>query len=91
VSAEKKLKKKIAILPIRRLGYAINVQGILHIMGRSSHHTGGMRMSLECKCDECNKYIDVDNSVFCTACFNSLLDRIRELEREVEKLTVFKD
>jgi len=48
-------------------------------------------MSLECKCDECNKYIDVDNSVFCTACFNSLLDRIRELEREVEKLTVFKD
>jgi len=43
-------------------------------------------MSLECKCDECNKYIDVDNSIYCKGCYEDLVSQIKALEAEVEAL-----
>lgn len=43
-------------------------------------------MSLECKCDECNKYVNVDEYVCCSACYNKLMDEVKSLEARIDEL-----
>lgn len=44
-------------------------------------------MSLECKCDECNKYIDSGEDTICRVCHGKLLDEISAMEDEIHSLT----
>ena len=43
-------------------------------------------MSLECKCDECNKYIGSSETTICHKCFDALKDDIRSLEERIDVL-----
>ena len=49
-------------------------------------------MSVNCKCDECNKEIEVNEDTFCKSCFVDLeesltkaTDKITELEKQLKK------
>jgi len=43
-------------------------------------------MSIDSRCDECNKTIDGGDNTICQYCYNVLLDKIDSLERELSEL-----
>lgn len=43
-------------------------------------------MSIDCRCDECNKAIDVGETTVCQKCYNALVDKIESLEKDKNSL-----
>jgi hypothetical protein len=43
-------------------------------------------MSIDCRCDECSKTIDVGDNAICQKCYNSLVDKIDSLEKDIKSL-----
>jgi hypothetical protein len=43
-------------------------------------------MSIECRCDECNKEIDNGEDTICFKCYKSALDNIESLKEEIKNL-----
>jgi len=41
-------------------------------------------MSIECRCDECGDYIENNEVIICSRCYNVLIDKIASLEKEIE-------
>lgn len=40
-------------------------------------------MSIDCRCDECRKTIDVGETIVCQKCHNQALDNITSLEEKI--------
>jgi len=43
-------------------------------------------MSIDCRCDECGKTIDVGETTVCQKCYNALVDKVESLEKEIISL-----
>ena len=43
-------------------------------------------MSIDCRCGECSKMIDIGETTVCQKCHNALIDEIAFLEKEVSEL-----
>jgi hypothetical protein len=43
-------------------------------------------MSIDCRCDECSKTIDVGETTVCQKCYNRAFDNIVSLEEKIKYL-----
>jgi rRNA maturation endonuclease Nob1 len=43
-------------------------------------------MSIDCRCDECGKIVNVGETTVCQRCYSSLLDEVASLKEEIKDL-----
>jgi len=43
-------------------------------------------MSIECRCDECNKEINTGEDIICYKCYKTALDNIESLKEKIQYL-----
>jgi hypothetical protein len=43
-------------------------------------------MSIDCRCDECNKTIDTGETTLCFKCYDALVDKVAALEKDISNL-----
>jgi len=46
-------------------------------------------MSIDCRCDECDKIIDIGETTICQKCHNQVLDNIESLKEKIEYLNKY--